>query len=832
MQRTETIPVYGMMCGHCVKAVTMALEDVQGVAGTSVSLEESSATVTFDDAVADLDKLQEAIVEEGYTLEPQEESDDDSEADVQADEANSVAPTEAATPQDGANVAFNIIGMSCANCAGTIEKAFAKVDGVQNVSINFSLEKGYVTYDDAVMDKQAVLQVVNDAGYRALENASEDAEKEVAKREKFRFFFALIFTTPLVILMYVSPFECDVTNYIMFGLATLVQVVSGRTFYEGAYHSLKNRSTNMDVLVALGIAASYFYSVFSVFFLDPHAHTFFDTSGMIVTFILLGKMLEARAKGKTGEALKKLLSLQADKACLIENGEERVVAASEVKIGDLVLVRPGEQIPVDGEIVDGSTSIEESMITGESIPVEKMVGSKVTGATINLTGAITVKTGSVGKDSVLAQIVKLVEDAQADKAPIQRLADVVSNYFVPIVVVVALITFGVWFWIIDFAPPVDSTRFLFAFRQMIAVLVIACPCALGLATPTAIMVGSGIGLSRGILFKRGSVLENVSKLDVLLFDKTGTITAGRPEVVGVHAFSGCSEEEVINVAASVEVNSAHPLAKAVVKEAQAREMVLETVNDVQEESGHGTVGTLDGKEVKVGKLRYVAEDPALQEELTAAGSAFSEQGKTLVYVRLGERVIGLVAFADVVKEDSVEAITRLRNAGFRTALLSGDNAQAARAVADQVGIDEVEAEVLPQDKIETVKKWQAKGLKVGMVGDGINDAPALAGADIGFAIGSGTDIAKETGDVILVKNSLLDVERAIQLGKKTLRTIKQNFFWAFFYNILMIPIAAGVFFPINGLVFKPEWACIAMWFSSITVVGNSILLKRYTNKLK
>jgi Cu+-exporting ATPase len=403
---------------------------------------------------------------------------------------------------------------------------------------------------------------------------------------------------------------------------------------------------------------------------------------------------------------------------------------------------------------------------------------------------------------------------------------------VPIVVVVALITFGVWFWVIDFTPPVDSTVFLFAFRQMIAVLVIACPCALGLATPTAIMVGSGIGLSRGILFKRGSVLENVSKLDVLLFDKTGTITAGRPEVVGVQAFSGFSEEEVLKVAASIEVNSAHPLAKAVVKEAADRKMVLETVNDVREESGHGTVGTLDGKEAKVGKLQYVAEEPALQETLAEAGRPFSEQGKTLVYVRFGERVIGLVALADVVKEDSVEAIARLRTAAFKTALLSGDNAQAARAVADQVGIEEVEAEVLPKDKIETVKKWQAKGFRVGMVGDGINDAPALAGADIGIAIGSGTDIAKETGDVILVKNSLLDVERAIRLGKKTLKTIKQNFFWAFFYNILMIPIAAGVFYPINGLVFKPEWACIAMWFSSITVVGNSLLLKRYENNLK
>jgi Cu+-exporting ATPase len=827
MQRTETIPVYGMMCGHCVKAVTGALDDIEGVSETAVSLEDSCAKVTFDDAVTGLDDLTAAIVEEGYTLEPGDE-DAEEEAEEKEEEEEEISAIGGAGDEA---ISFKIEGMSCANCAGTIEKALAKVDGVQTVSINFSLEKGYVDFDHAVVDKQAVFRAVHEAGYHAVEGADDGTGEAFAKKEKFRFFFALVVTTPLFLLMYVSPFAHLTTQYLMFVLATLVQVVSGRTFYEGAYHSLKNFSTNMDVLIALGIGASYFYSVFSLFFLDPHAHTFFDTSGMIVTFILLGKLLEARAKGRTGEALKKLLSLQADKARLVENGEARMVAASAIRMGDLVRVLPGEKIPVDGEIVEGTTTVDESMITGEPIPADKTVGAAVTGATINLTGAFTVKTSKVGGDTVLAQIVKLVEDAQADKAPIQRLADTVSNYFVPIVVGVALLTFGLWFWVIDFNPPADSTRFLFAFQLMIAVLVIACPCALGLATPTAIMVGSGIGLSRGILFKRASVLENISGLDVLLFDKTGTITEGRPEVVGVYPFAGVDETAVLKIAASAEANSTHPLAVELVNEAKRRDIPVVTGIDVQEVSGQGTVSSQGGREVRIGRLKHVLGDRIPPADVVDCERVLLRAGHTLIYVGLDGEITGILALADRVKGDSAEAIGKLGAAGFKTALISGDNRETARAVADVVGIDDVEAEVLPVDKIATVKKWQAKGFRVGMVGDGINDAPALACADIGIAIGSGTDIAKETGDVILVRGSLLDVERAVRLGRKTLQTIKLNFFWAFFYNMLMIPVAAGAFYSLNGLVLKPEWACIAMWFSSLTVVGNSLLLKRFEKKL-
>ncbi len=896
MVRTETIPVYGMMCGHCVKAVTMALEEFEGVSETSVSLEDLSATVTFDDEKAGIEQFQAAILEEGFFLEPQEEEAE--EPENQDTPAPSVDTAETVSSQfelegmscancaaaiekclaglpgihtatvnfalerlkveheppltvdeiirtvadagygarslqeRGGQVSFKIEGMSCANCAAAIEKAFSGVDGIQQATVNFSLEKGFVEFDETLLSEADVLKVVDDAGYKALPDASGEKGSIIAAKEKFRFLFALACTVPLLILMYTMPFGHVGTNYAMFVLATLVQAVSGRTFYEGAYHSLKNRSTNMDVLISLGISAAYFYSVFSLFFLDPHAHTFFDSSAMLITFILVGKMLEARAKGKTGQALEKLLSLQADKARIVENGNERMIPASSVTVGNLVLVRPGEKIPVDGEIVEGSTSIDESMITGESIPVEKSAGAQVTGATINKSGVITVKTTRVGKETVLAQIITMVEDAQADKAPIQRLADVVSNYFVPVVIAVALLTFSLWFLVFDFMPPAESSRFLFAFQLMIAVLVIACPCALGLATPTAIMVGSGVGLNRGILFKRASVLENISKLDVVLFDKTGTLTVGKPEVAGVHPIGACSERELLQLAASAGANSIHPLSEAVVLKARDEGVHIRQTEQAREISGNGTVCMLEGKELRVGKPSFAGEGIVLSPEAVALGETFSEKGMTTVYVRYDDRIVGVVTLSDMIKTDSKEALAGLHKLGIRTALVSGDNQKAAHAVAAEVGIDEVEAEVLPVDKINSVKRLQAKGLRVGMVGDGINDAPALAQADMGIAIGSGTDVAKETGDVVLVKNSLMDVERAILLGKKTLRTIKENFFWAFFYNILMIPVAAGVLYPVNGLTLKPEWACIAMWFSSITVVGNSLLLKRYEKKLR
>jgi P-type Cu+ transporter len=826
MITTTTIPVYGMMCEHCVKAVTMALQSLDGVQGVQVSLEASSATVTFDDGSAGLEKFREVIIDEGYSLEPVQEKEPPLEAPATPAETESNAPA-----ADTVISHFAIRGMSCVNCSAAIEKAFRNYPGVIKATVNFAIEKLTVEHSPSVCP-QDIIAKVQDIGYAASADAMTKDDTAIARKEKFRFLFAACLTVPLVILMYTMPFGHIGTNYAMFAIATMVQIVSGRTFYEGAFHSLKNLSTSMDVLIALGITAAYGYSVIALFFIDPHAHTFFDSSAMLITFILLGKMLEARAKGKTGQALEKLLSLQADKARLLVNGREDMVAATSVRVGDFVLVRPGEKIPVDGEIVDGLTSVDESMITGESMPAEKSVGCTVTGATINKSGAIMVRTSRIGSDTLLSQIVRMVEDAQADKAPIQRLADMVSNYFVPIVVGVALITFCLWYAVLPIEPPAGVTRFLFAFQLMIAVLVIACPCALGLATPTAIMVGSGVGLSRGILFKRASVLENIARLDVILFDKTGTITRGQPEVVGIYPAPNGSTLDLLAMAASAEGYSSHPLAEAVMRKVSELSILYKKGDDARETGGAGIQCRLDGDIIRAGRLSFVYSGGALPPDADALVQKLVADGLTLMFISRNDAVAGMLALSDTVKDDSAAAIKRLHRMGIRTGLISGDNRAAAHAVAKEVGIDEVSAEVLPENKINIVKKWQEKGMKVGMVGDGINDAPALAQADIGIAIGSGTDVAKETGDVVLVKSSLMDVVRAIRLGRKTLRTIKENFFWALFYNILMIPVAAGILYPVNGLVLKPEWACIAMWFSSITVVTNSLLLMRFENKLK
>lgn len=820
----KNIHVSGMSCGHCVNSVTQTLEAIQGVSSARVSLEDSTAEVTFDQEAVDLETLKAAIREKGFGTEAP--------SPINNKPFTIIAPKNVEPPfarqRQPVETSFKIEGMSCANCSNTIEKTLKKSKGIEKVSINFSMEKGFVTYDPSLVDEQGIFEIVQRAGYTAFSQEEKRTEDSpIAQKERFRFIFAASLTIPLVFLMYTMPFGHANTNYSMGLLATLVMVVSGRTFYEGAFHSLKNRSANMDVLIALGISAAYFYSLFSLLVLDPAAHTFFDSAAMLITFILLGKMIEAKAKGQTGEALEKLISLGADRARILVNGSEHMVKASEIKKGDFFSVRPGETIPVDGEIVEGTTTIDESMITGEAIPADKIKGDPVTGATINQTGAITARAVRVGKETMLARIVKMVEEAQADKAPIQRLADTVSNYFVPVVVIAAILTFIVWNFVVEYPPPLGITRFLFAFQLMIAVLVVACPCALGLATPTAIMVASGVGLKRGILFKRASVLENISQLDVILFDKTGTLTKGSPRVSAIYPMDHGSEHQVLKIAASLGAASIHPLAHAIVKKAEQAGVSMEKISNQREIPGHGSTGELDGRPVMLGNLKLQPQGSFLSEEAAAAGQQISDTGDSSVYVWQDNTMKGIISLADEIKADSKEAMARLHALGIKTALVSGDNKKAARRVAQIVGIDEVEAEVLPGDKSRIVKKWQERGYRVAMAGDGINDAPALAQADIGIAVGSGTDIAKETGDVILVNNSLLDVERAIGLGRKTLKTIRINFFWAFFYNLLMIPVAAGLAYPALGLVLKPEWACIAMWLSSLTVVGNSLLLKRY-----
>lgn len=831
------IPVYDMSCEHCVRRVSQALEKLPGVKNVRVSLADSHALLELDSSQTGIDAVKHAIVEAGYLIEPAQ--DEGAVEAMKLDAASMITPAETSTgikdlgygeqgkeSEDGKQQ-FKVSGMTCGNCALTIEKKLKGIPGVQMAAVNFASETVTVEYDSRTLRLSDIFEKVKDAGYIPLENPDEYDDDLDAVRQRNWLIFSAILAFPIMPLMYL-PMSRPIM-YTIFVLATVIQFTAGWIFYRGAYHALKNRLANMDVLVAMGITASYGYSVMTtinmwypdLFFQGPN---FFDTSALLITFVRFGKYLEAKAKGRAGQALKRLLELQADKARLLVNGEETEAAASELKIGDVVIVKPGERIPVDGEIIEGHASIDEAMLTGESIPVDKGAGDPVIGATINRSGSIKVKITSTGKDTVLSGIIKMVEDAQGVKPPIQRLADLIANYFVPAVVTLSTITFLIWYFALH-------SSFVFAFTAAIAVLVIACPCALGLATPTAIMVGSGVGLNRGLLFKSAAVLESISSVQAIGFDKTGTLTKGTPEVTDIIAAAPYKEKVLLQIAASGENPSIHPLAQAVVARARKEEVEIGEVEDYQEESGHGISCSYQGKPLLIGNMKHMVKYGIDLEDIAQSFQRLAGEGKTTMLVAYDSHVIGLIALADVLKETTRDAIKRLQKLGLKTFMITGDNKMVAQVVGQQLGIDQIEAEILPQDKINIIKKYQEQGLKVAMVGDGINDAPALAQADIGIAIGSGTDVAKETGDVILVRNDLLDVERAIRLGRKTLSKIKQNLFWALIYNLIGIPVAAGVLYPLTGKLLPPEWAGLAMAFSSVSVVSNSLLLKGYGKKL-
>lgn len=892
------IPVCGMTCEHCVRWVTEALEKLQGVEDVRVSLADAKAFFVIDRSKVGMDDIIHAIEEAGYTTKPAPEEGACGLPDVAI--AAEVGSGKSTVPSPNQSKQFKVRGMTCANCALTIEKGVAKINGVRSAAVNFAAEKltldmdaalvtedeilakirdlGYgaqsedreggkeqfkvsgmtcancapaiekklketpgvhsasvnfaaetvsVDYDPQVISLRGIFDRVRDAGYIPLENKEEAQGDRSAIKQRNWLIFSAVLSLPIMPLMYL-PMTGPVM-YAILAAATIVQFTAGWTFYRGAYHALKNRSANMDVLVAMGITAAYGYSVMTtlnmffpgIFFSGPN---FFETSALLITFVRFGKYLEAKAKGRAGQALKRLLELQADKARLLVNGEERETAAADLQIGDIVLVKPGERIPLDGEIIEGQAGIDEAMLTGESIPVDKGIGDPVIGATINRSGSIKVRITKTGKDTVLSGIIKMVEDAQGVKPPIQRLADTISNYFVPTVVTLALLTFSIWYFALH-------SPFVFAFTAAIAVLVIACPCALGLATPTAIMVGSGVGLNRGLLFKSAAVLEAISGLQAIGFDKTGTLTKGTPEVTDIIAAAPYKEKDLLLIAAAGENLSIHPLAQAVVIRARKEGLDVAEVGDYREESGHGIACSYQGRPLLIGNLKLMQNHGVDVGGIEQDFLRLVESGKTTMFVALDGRGIGLIALADVLKDSTKEAIKRLHSLGLKTFMITGDNSKVAHVVGEEAGIDEISAEVLPQDKINIIKKYQEKGLKVAMVGDGINDAPALAQADIGIAIGSGTDVAKETGDVILVRNDLLDVERAIRLGRKTLNKIKQNLFWALIYNVVGIPAAAGVLYPLTGKLLPPEWAGLAMAFSSVSVVTNSLLLKGYGKKL-
>ncbi len=805
-----TLPVYGMSCQKCVAKLTASLSSLDGVAQVIVSLEHAQADLRIDADRVDRARIEAAILEAGFRL-----ADEDAGEGVQGS-----ATLQGSHPGQVTETTLAVRGMTCVNCAAIIEKGLAKQFGVQSAVVNFAAGKATVRFDAAQLDEDELIAAVSALGYQASHGEMTDDTSADDRRQLFWLLFSAALALPIMPLMWLMPFGPK-TMLLIFGLATLVQFSAGLTFYRGAWISLRNRTANMDVLVAMGITAAYGYSVLAQFGIGGiSGEVFFETGAMLITFIRFGKWLEARAKGKAGQALKALVRLQADRARLLVDGEERDVEASQVKIGDRVVVRPGERIPVDGVVVDGRSSIDESMVTGESLPVDKHPGDEVTGATVNASGRLVVEARRVGQATVLAQIVRMVEQAQGDNAPIQRLADRVSNWFVPTVVLIALVTFVAWYGLSDMG-------FLFAFKVAIAVLVIACPCALGLATPTAIMVGSGLGLASGILFKRASVLENVSRLDMVLLDKTGTLTRGEFTVTDLLPVGELDAQALLQLAAAAESASNHPLAQAIVNRARQESLTLSKPDDAKEVGGHGLICQVDGAEVVAGNHRLMIERGVEFAAHLAAAEQLVAAGKSLVYIARDGRLVGLLALADTVREEAQRTVRQLQQMGLKTVMLTGDRRNAAEAVAEQLGIDLVEAEILPCDKLEIVRRYQQGGAFVGMVGDGINDAPALAQADIGIAIGSGTDVARETGDIVLVRNQLEDVVRSIRLGRRTLVKIKQNLFWAFVYNMIGIPVAAGLLYPAFGLLLKPEFAGLAMAFSSVSVVTNSLLLKRY-----
>ncbi|MCX7884200.1 MAG: heavy metal translocating P-type ATPase [Caloramator sp.] len=809
----KILKIGGMTCAACAKAIERASSKVKGVTDVNLNFAVEKLYVNYDENVTSINEIISAIEKAGYTAKEEKESKE---------------------------IIIRIGGMTCAACAKAVERAVKKLDGVIKAEVNIATEKLSAEYDPSKVRLSMIKDAIKKAGYTPIdeEDVKGDSDKERKDKEArdiFKnFIISASFTLPLLIIAMghmlgmplpkiIDHMEHPLNFAILQLLLVIPSVIAGRRFYKVGFKTLLKGSPNMDSLIAIGTSAALAYGLFAIYEIsrgnmEYAKDLYFESAATIITLILLGKYLEAKTKGKTSETIKKLINLAPKTARIIQDEKEIEISIDEVEVGDIIIVRPGEKIPVDGIVIEGTTSIDESMLTGESMPVEKKAGDKVVGASINKNGMIKFKATKVGKDTALSQIIKLVEGAQASKAPIARLADIISGYFVPIVITIALISGIAWY--------IAGKGTIFSLTIFISVLVIACPCALGLATPTAIMVGSGKGAENGVLIKSGAALEMAHRINTIVFDKTGTITEGKPRVTDIISI-GVEDIDILKYSASCEKASEHPLGEAIVKEAEKRNLNLFPVKDFLAIPGHGIRATVNDRNVVLGNKKLFIDMKIDIKDVEDTFDALSREGKTPMIIAIDKKVSGVIAVADVVKENSKRAIKKLKEMGIEVAMITGDNKNTAESIAREVGINRVFAEVLPQDKASYVKKLQDEGKKVAMVGDGINDAVALAQADVGIAIGSGTDVAIESADIILMKSDILDVVTAILLSRATIKNIKQNLFWAFGYNTLGIPVAAGILTFFGGPRLNPMIAAAAMSFSSVSVLLNALRLKKF-----
>ena len=815
MSNQRVYNIEGMTCASCAQTVEKVVSKVPSVEEASVNLATEKLTVSFDENSANEEAVIKAVDDAGYQV---------------------VMP--------GEHMQYDIVGMTCASCSQTIEKVINKLDGVQSASVNLATEKMVVDFNPSELSSNDIMEAVKNSGYSAKESLSQEAQADLDKEKKekhikkmwSRFWQSAVLTVPLLYIAMGEMVGLPIPEMIrpmvyserfaLLQLALTIPVlIIGRPFFIVGFRALFKGHPNMDSLVALGTSAATLYSLYGTIMVllgDHHfaMNLYYESAAVILTLITLGKYFEAVSKGKTSEAIKKLMGLAPKTAIVVRDGVETEISVNDVVLGDVIVVKPGDKIPVDGVIVSGTSAVDESMLTGESIPIEKKAGDKVIGASINKNGSFQFEATKVGKDTTLSQIIKLVEDAQGSKAPIAQLADKVSGVFVPIVIVLAILSGVAWYFL-------GQESWIFALTITISVLVIACPCALGLATPTAIMVGTGKGAENGVLIKSGDALETTHKIETIVFDKTGTITEGKPVVTDILVTGSLSKDDFLLLAASAEKGSEHPLGEAIVLAAEEKGMTFKEIDNFVAIPGHGIEVEIEKETFILGNKKLMVEKQIDLLDFEEESDRLAKEGKTPMYIANSHELLGIIAVADTIKESSVRAIEKLHRMGLEVAMLTGDNKRTAEAIAKQVGIDRVLSEVLPEDKANEVKKLQQEGKKVAMVGDGINDAPALAQADIGIAIGSGTDVAMESADIVLMRSNLMDVPTAIELSHATIKNIKENLFWAFLYNTLGIPVAMGLLYLFGGPLLNPMIAGAAMSFSSVSVLLNALRLKRF-----